>query len=151
MVKFIEFSAGRVFVVRPEYGEDLLEALRESVDRLDVRAGVFWAIGAVRKAVVSYYDQTEKRYVRLRIDKPLEIVSCIGNVSELQGERIVHAHIALGDRDGNAYGGHLEPGTEVFSAEIFLIEVKGPPLTRSYDERTGLNLLRTAEGGIRQA
>ena len=142
MVKSIELSAGRAFVIKPDHGEDLIEAVERAVEEVNVTAGVFWAIGAVRKATVSYYDQTEKKYVKLRIDKPLEILSCTGNVSELEGKRVVHAHVALADRDGKAYGGHLERGTEVFSGEIFLIETKGPPLTRGYDEITGLNVLQ---------
>ena len=142
MVRFVELSAGRVVVIKPDYGEDLIEAVEKAAEKLNVTAGIFWAIGAVRKAAVSYYDQREKEYVRHRIDKPLEILSCVGNVSELEGRRVVHAHVALADRDGKAYGGHLERGTEVFSGEIFLIETRGPPLTRGYDETTGLNVLQ---------
>lgn len=142
MVSSTQLSAGRVFVLRPEHGEDLLKSIEEAVERLGVRAGVFWAIGAVRRACVSYYDQRRKRYVKLTLDMPMEIASCIGNVSELGGERVIHAHITLADRDGKAYGGHLESGTEVFSGEVFLIELRGPPPTRIYDERTGLNVLK---------
>ncbi len=142
MVKSIELSVGRAFVIKPDYGEDLIEAVEKAAEKLNVTAGVFWAIGAVRKAAVSYYDQTEKKYVKHRIDKPLEILSCTGNVSELEGKRVIHAHVALADRDGKAYGGHLERGTEVFSGEIFLIETRGSPLTRGYDETTGLNVLQ---------
>ena len=142
MVKSIELSAGRVVVIKPDYGEDLIEAVEKAAEKLNVTAGVFWAIGAVKKATISYYNQTEKNYVKHRIDKPLEILSCIGNISELKGKRVVHAHVALADRDGKAYGGHLERGTEVFSGEIFLIETRGQPLTRGYDETTGLNVLQ---------
>jgi len=141
-VNIVELSAGRILVVKPDFGEDLIESIKAAAERFNVKVGVFWAIGAVKNATISYYDQAEKKYVRLRLDRPLEILSCIGNVSEFKGETLIHAHIVLGDRGGEAYGGHLEKGTEIFSGEIFLVEAKGLTLTRAYDERTGLNLLK---------
>ena len=72
----------------------------------------------------------------------MEILACIGNVSKLKGETLIHAHIVLGDSEGRAYGGHLERGTIIFSAEMFLVKLEGLTLNREYDEVTGLNLFK---------
>jgi hypothetical protein len=140
--KVAELSTGRVLVIKPDYGEDLMESVKAVADKFRVETGVFWAIGAAKKAAISYYDQSEKKYVRLQLNKPLEILSCIGNISKFKGETLIHAHITLSDREGEAYGGHLEKGTQIFSGEVFLVETKGLTLNRAYDERTGLNLLK---------
>jgi len=131
---------GKVYVFRLPYGEDLLAAVKMAAETVKAEAGVFWIIGAVQKGEISFYNQSEKKYVRKSFDQPMEILSCIGNVSKLKGETLIHAHIALGDETGKAYGGHLEKGTIIFAAELFLLKLEGIQLTREYDDTTGLNL-----------
>jgi len=46
----------------------------------------------------------------------------------------------LADKRGNAYGGHLAPGTVVFACEFILEIFDGPVLQRGFDETTGLFL-----------
>lgn len=142
MEGFAEASPGRLFAVRLPYDGDLLESIRDFAVRVGVETGVLWVIGAVKKASVSFYNQEEKTYSKHSFDEPLEILSCIGNIAKLKGETFAHAHIVLGDKNGRTYGGHLEKGTTVFSAEMFLLELKGVTLNREYDETTGLNLFK---------
>jgi predicted DNA-binding protein with PD1-like motif len=131
--KEAEFS-----IYKLDFNSDLLNAVKEVAEKID--SGFFWIIGAVSKAKFSFYDQKNKVYREISIDKPLEITSCIGNIAELNGEKIVHAHITFSDELGNAFGGHLTEGTKIFSAEMFLIEFKNFKLHRSFDQTTGLNL-----------
>lgn len=137
MIKFkpkeFEFS-----IYKLDFNDDLLNAIKKAVEKID--SGVFWVIGAVSKAKFSFYDQENKVYREILINKPLEITSCIGNVAELNGEKIIHAHVTFSDNLGNAFGGHLIEGTKIFSAEMFLIEFKNFKLYRKFDETTGLNL-----------
>jgi len=142
MEGFAEASPGRFFAVRLPYDGDLLESIRGFAVRVGVEAGVLWVIGAVKKASVSFYNQAEKTYSKHSFEEPLEILSCIGNIAKLKGETFAHAHIVLGDKNGRTYGGHLEKGTIVFSAEMFILELKGVTLNREYDETTGLNLFK---------
>lgn len=58
----------------------------------------------------------------------------------MDGEYIVHVHATLGDEKGNIKGGHLSLA-HVFSAEIMFWELE-EKLTRTFDQDTGLNLLR---------
>ncbi len=75
-------------------------------------------VGAVSKANIRYYDQPVQKWIDLELDQKLEVAGMWGNVSLLNGEPIVHVHIALADREGRCYGGHLADGTLVFNLEI---------------------------------
>ncbi|HID19210.1 TPA: DNA-binding protein [Candidatus Bathyarchaeota archaeon] len=140
MEGFVESSPSRFFAVRLPHDGDLLEAIKGFAVRMGIEAGVLWVIGAVKRATVSFYNQAEKTYSKHSFDEPMEILVCLGNVAKLKGETLIHAHIVLGNGNGKAFGGHLEKGTIIFSAEMFLLELKGVTLNRKYDETTGLNL-----------
>ncbi len=120
------------------HGADLLTELVSVCQEEKIRFGRVEAIGAVQRAVVGYYDQGTRQHREVTIPRPLELVGLGGNVS-LHDERIaLHAHVALADNRGHAWGGHLKPGTIVYSVE-FEIEIwEGPSFERREDARTGL-------------
>jgi len=134
------FNAGKVFLDRLPYDGDLLISIREACKRADVKMGFFVAIGAVRCARMAFYGQEDHRYHELSVDEPAEILNCTGNVSELDGEIFVHAHITLGLKDGTVKGGHLTEGTKIFACELFAAPLDGEQLRRTFDNETGLKL-----------
>ncbi|MEM3608115.1 MAG: DNA-binding protein [Candidatus Bathyarchaeia archaeon] len=140
-MKVYEAPAGRSIVASLDHGADLLASIRRVAEENNVEAAVFWVIGAVKRAVIGYYDQDERRYVKIPVDEPLEITSCTGNIAQYKGEILIHAHITLADRDGRSLGGHLYEGTVIYAAELYLVELN-LELEREYDETTGLNLLK---------
>ncbi len=122
-------------------GDDLLKAIEDKCKALGVHFGEVRAIGAVSRARIGYYDQDNRRYTYLDFDQPMEIVSLIGNISIKDGEPFVHAHIALADNAGRAFGGHLAEGTTVFACEVAIEEGEPEePFVREFDEETGLYL-----------
>ena len=140
-MSFIQTSIAKSYVAKLPYGADLLNSIKGIATKAKVRSGSFTAIGAVSKARVGYYDQKQKKYNELLFDEGMEIVSCIGNISEMRGNMIVHAHLVLSDEKGRAFGGHLLEGTELFACEVMINEYKNLRITRKYDELTGLNLM----------
>ena len=90
---------------------------------------------------MGFYEEGE--YKRIEVKKPLEIASCIGNVSMKEnGELIVHAHMVVSDRSGNSYGGHLLNGCKVAAtAELMLIEALEVDLKRKFEDKYKLYLL----------
>lgn len=102
--------------------------------------GFFVAIGAVKYSKVAFYGQDDHAYYEISVDEPAEILNCTGNVSELDGEIFVHAHITLGLKDGTTRGGHLVEGTKIFACELFGVPLDGEQLTRTFDDITGLRL-----------
>ena len=137
---FSQASQGRIYVCRFDYEADLLESIKRFVEEKNIGAAFFIVIGAVKKARLNYYNQEEKRYLEILVDKPLEIASCMGNIAKMDGKTIVHAHIVFSDKEGKTYGGHLASGTIIFAGEMVLVELKDIELRRKYDEVTGLNL-----------
>ena len=137
-----EMQVGRVFMVRLPTGVDLLEELTRLCREKNIVQGEVRAIGAVTRARIGYYDQAARRYEYLDFEEPLEILALMGNVSLLEGQPMVHAHLTLADEEGRALGGHLAPGTLVFACEACIRELlpRGHGLVRGMDDITGLLL-----------
>ncbi len=134
------YESGKIIVSRLPHGGDLLEEITELARREGITVGTVSAIGAVRKARIGYYDQSSRAYREKEFARPLEICSCLGNISLQDGEVFAHLHVVLADGEGKTVGGHLRPGTVIFAAECRLEQLRGRPLERGYDERTGLSL-----------
>lgn len=124
-----------------QHGSDVMKAIREAAANLSIDAGFFSVIGALSSVDLAYYDQNEKVYRQRSFEGAFEIASCTGNISLKDGERFVHAHIALADENYNLFGGHLLGG-RVFAAELHIIGLDGEPPVREYDPVTGLFLWR---------
>jgi hypothetical protein len=120
----------RVVVRRLVPGADLLEELSKLVKVEGIELGALSGIGALRKAAVGIFDLEKREYKVNEFDEEMEICALTGNVSLKEGEPFVHAHLALSDREGRGFGGHLMPGCEVFVAEVILWEFEGARLER---------------------
>ena len=140
----MQIQEGRVFIGRFKGKADLLAELTELCKKENVKLGVFSVIGALTCAKLGYYNQAAKKFTDcVSLDKKLEITSCTGNISLLNSEIFVHAHITLADHEGTAYGGHLMPGSKIFAAEYYIKELTGTTLERTHDSETGLNLWKS--------
>jgi len=140
MAIYNEIKLVKTFIGKLQFGGDLLEELTSICEENDIRLGRVEALGAVKKGRIGFYDQQAREYNFLEIGKPLEITKLIGNISLRDGKPMVHAHVTLSDSQGNAYGGHLAPGTIVFACEFIMNSYDGPDHIRDYDEQTGLPL-----------
>jgi predicted DNA-binding protein with PD1-like motif len=137
----IVVTPGRKIIGRLAKGDDLLATLEKLAEKYGISLGEVSAIGAVSQARIGYYNQAERQYYYLDLARPLEILSLIGNISLKDGKLMVHAHITLGDQDGQAFGGHLAPGTLVFACEFTIQEYRSTKaLVRQMDDPTGLFL-----------
>jgi uncharacterized protein len=112
----------RVLVLRFKYQTDLLAGLERMVKECKIRNAVILSgIGAVKgyhyHAVVNGTFPSKNVFVK-NPDGPADIASMNGYV--IDGR--VHAHIIFSDPD-KAFGGHLEPGTTVFTFAIVTVGV----------------------------
>lgn len=135
-----KYERGRSFLGQLPHEGNLLESIEGFCRKNSITLGVFNALGTVKSARLAYYDQESREYREFAIDEPMEMVSCIGNISLRDGLPIVHAHLALSDGEGRTISGHLMSGTPVFACEIFIQELLGKPLVRRLDEETGVPL-----------
>ena len=137
----ISVTPGRKIIGRLAKGEDLLAVLENCAREHNITLGEVQAIGAVSQARIGYYNQSERKYYFLDLERPLEILSLTGNISLKDGKPMVHVHIILGDNEGRAFGGHLAEGTLAFACEFMIQEYQSAtPLVRQMDEPTGLFL-----------
>jgi len=139
-MKTLESKPGRVIIARLFENEELLEAISAAAKQREIKAGFFMLIGTLKEAKLGFYRQG--RYEPIQIREPVEIVSCMGNIS-LKGEKelVVHAHISVSNEEGKVLGGHLLPGCVVaVTAELVLVEVVDVKLQRKFDEKAKLYL-----------
>jgi predicted DNA-binding protein with PD1-like motif len=112
----------RIVVVRFKFQTDLLPALERVVKEQKIRhAAILAAAGSVRSYhyhAVSNTTLPSKNIFVQNTEAPADIVSMNGYI--IDGR--VHAHITFADAD-KAFGGHLEPGTRVFTFAIVTLGV----------------------------
>jgi predicted DNA-binding protein with PD1-like motif len=125
----------RVLVFRFKYQTDLLAGLEKMVKEHKVRNAVILAgAGSVRNyhlhAVSNRTFPSRNVYVK-DPSAPADIVSMNGYV--IDGR--IHAHMTMAHAE-NAFGGHLESGTEVFTFAIVTVGVfdDGVDLSRIDDK-----------------
>jgi predicted DNA-binding protein with PD1-like motif len=126
-------------LVRLEKGEELLHAL--TAYSRDHGCGSFTAIGASSRATLSFFDPLTKQYHPTTFTEDMEIVSLTGNIAHGDGEIIVHAHAALGRRDLNVIGGHVQELVIGPTCEVSFMPYGNNDVRRAFDETTGLRLL----------
>ena len=110
----IEGKIDRVVVLRFKYQTDLLAGLERMVKELHIQNAVILnGIGSVRSYslhTVSNRTLPSKNIFYKDPEGPADIIGMSGYVIDGQ----LHPHIALADPN-RAFGGHLEPGTTVFT------------------------------------
>ena len=118
------FPVRRVYVLRLEDGEDIIERLTQFVKHRKVRAGFVEGVGSFSRATLGYFDG--KKFRRLMFRGEFQIISLVGNVAMMDGEPIVHMHAAISDSSGRCFGGHVMDGCVIsYNCELQLVELSG--------------------------
>lgn len=139
-MKAIESHDSYVLVLKK--GEDVFAEIINFCKKNKINAAWLNGLGAVLSAEVGFYQLESKQYDFTNLHKELEVVSLTGNVSLVDGQPFIHAHVVLSDRDNKALGGHLKSAIVGGTLEIRL-QVIDALLHRDSDSETGLNLLAT--------
>ena len=112
----------RIVILRFKFGADLLDGIRKMVAQEKIRnAVILSAAGSVRNYhvhQVSNRDFPSKNMFVKDPTAPADLISMNGYI--INGA--IHAHMTLANPD-KAFGGHLEPGTNVFTFAIVTIGV----------------------------
>jgi len=137
---FTEYNHGRIVTGRLPHGMDIIQSMEGLCEQASIRMAWFSIIGAVSSATIGFYDQEKQEYLSHVKAEPFEIISCTGNVSMKDNKLFIHAHIELGDIQGNSFGGHLFSDTIIFAGEFKLEELSGRLRERAFDKTTGLML-----------
>jgi len=140
-----DFGAGgfaRCVAVRLKPGTDLLEGLTKACKDNNIQNGVIVsALGSLSKAylcnpveipgTVAGYGYGEPTF----FDGPLELLGASGVVChDTDGSVNLHVHVNISDKQANAYGGHLSPGTTVLlTTDAVIAELSGIEMERKMD------------------
>jgi uncharacterized protein len=136
------FAAGRSIVATPPRGSDLLEEIERLILENDIDFCRIEGIGSLSRARMTFYDQSLHEDREIAVDRPMMLLNLTGTALKSGDGVLVHCHFVLGDTLGMASGGDLSPGCVVFSCELILQELDGPPMVRSIDTITGLARLQ---------
>ncbi|PRP84563.1 hypothetical protein PROFUN_05898 [Planoprotostelium fungivorum] len=128
--------------VRLDRGQDLRKEIKRIVKEHHIEAGfIATAVGCLQKLHIRLAEVNGANPRLLRENENFEVTSLTGTLS-LDG---VHIHIGIADSKGNALGGHLLDGCEVYYyVELVIAAIKqrkfnriwhAPPLD-SEDEGT---------------
>lgn len=126
-------------------GEEVFTTLANFCRQTDIHWAQFSAIGAVENVEIGYYDLPNRQYVFRREAGPFEVANMDGNIAELNQEPLIHAHGVLSRCDETlaCIGGHFRSAIVALTLEMCLWEVT-QPLSREFDDDTGLNLITVA-------
>lgn len=118
----------------------MMESLTAVARELNIVSGDVTGIGALTDVTLAYYDLDRKEFLTQEFSDRYELISCVGNIAVKDGEKFVHTHITLSDRDFKVYGGHLFEAT-VSGAGEFVIYPFSHEIQRKHDDVTGLFLM----------
>lgn len=130
----METSAGVFSAMRLKPGEDPVAGLRDAFAQSGAEAmAVVTCVGSLTRAVIRHANRPEGTMY----EGHFEITALVGTIDP-QGE---HLHITISDGEGRAFGGHLLPGSAVYTtAEIVVVALPGLSFRRApcplsgYDE-----------------
>ena len=112
----------RVVILRFKYQTELLSALSRAVKENKIQNGVILsAFGSVRGYQVHQVSNRTLPSKNMFVKDPTGPADILGMSGYVLNGRL-HPHISLANPD-RAFGGHLEPGTEVFTFAVVTIGV----------------------------
>jgi uncharacterized protein len=112
----------RIVVLRFKYNTDLLAGLEKMVKKEKIRnAVILSAFGSVRNYQVHQVGNRELPPKDVFVKNPAAPADIAG-MSGFVIDGRVHPHITLANQ-GKAFGGHLEPGTTVFTFAVVTLGV----------------------------
>ena len=143
-MKYQAGELGRVLVARFDDGDNILDGLNDVVRKENIRAGVLYLIGGMKKGRFVVGPETEAMPpvpVWRELDESHEIVG-IGTIFWQGEEPKIHFHGAYSKRD-KVLAGCMRQNAETFLVlEAIIMEIKGIHAVRELDPLSGLALLK---------
>jgi uncharacterized protein len=139
-----EAGGQRTFAVILGTGDEVVSSLKKFVERENIHAATFTAIGALSGAVLLYFNWERKEYEKIPVREQVEVAAMIGDVADdPKGKPALHVHIVLGTRDGSAKAGYLGEAHVRPTLEVIVTESPAH-LRKVKDDESGLALIKPA-------
>jgi len=130
---------GDTYLVRIDYGEEIMSSLKEFCAQEHIAMARVEAIGAADHAVIGVYDLGTQTYHQETLDGFYEITSLNGNVTKVSGAPYIHLHATLADQQHGLHGGHVIEMRVGATCEMFVTAIDAR-VRREKDEGLGINL-----------
>ncbi len=129
-------SSARFYALRLEPGDDVSSCLDAFIASAGLRAAfIASAVGSLTKAVIRFAN----RPTGTTLEGHFEVTSLVGCL----GEGGSHLHLTLSDGEGRCIGGHLLPGSSVYTTlEIVIGELVDVAFGRAPCPKSGYDELR---------
>ena len=128
------------FLLRLDKGEEIVATLQDFCSNNSISLGSISGLGAINQATMRFFNTNSKSYEDKTMNKPMEITSLTGNITNMDGNTYLHLHVNAAGADYITYGGHLLSATVSATAEIWINAVNAT-VERSFNQVVGLNTL----------
>ena len=136
---------GSDYLLRIDKGEEILQVISELCAKEGITLGTVSGLGAVGEVTLGVFDRQAFQYVSRTYTGDLEIASCNGNISTMDGNTYLHIHMVAGNPKENiCCGGHLNRGVISLTGEFWIHAVNGG-VDRKYSPEIGLNLIQLTD------
>lgn len=131
----------RPFILVLKKGEEIIEGINRCAQDAKLSGATITGIGALENPTLNFYNLQTKRYQDRVFDGLYELISVSGNISQVNGKRESHLHVAISNDKFHILGGHLSKGVVGVTAEINIFPLKGKVVKRE-DPVTGIALIK---------
>lgn len=133
---------GSDYVVRIQKGEEILSCIQDVCQRENILLGTVTGIGAVGEITLGVFDREKFAYQSRTYTGDLELGSCGGSISTMEGKTYLHIHAVAGNPDRDfCMAGHMSRAVVSLTGEFILHRIDGQ-VEREYSPEVGLNLFR---------
>lgn len=131
----LPLSRGVHMAIRLKPGEDPVVGLRAAVAASGAAAAaVVTCVGSLTRAAIRHANRPDVTFY----DGHFEITALVGTLDPLGG----HLHLSIADGEGRAFGGHLMPGSRIYTTvEIVLVLLPDLAFSRAPCAESGYNEL----------
>jgi predicted DNA-binding protein with PD1-like motif len=140
-IKLLNDGREKTFAVVMNDGDEVMANLASFAKEHGLAGSHFTGIGALREAMLGYFDWEKKDYKSIPVQEQVEVLSLVGDITLTEnGDSKVHAHIVLGRESGAAIGGHLLEARVRPTLELIVTE-SPEHLRRRFDQISQLALI----------
>lgn len=134
-------SSGVFMALRLMPGDDPVPALRAAFAAAGATAmAIVTCVGSLTRAIIRHANQPDPTLYQGHFE-----ITALSGTLDPQGQ---HLHIAIADGQGRAFGGHLLPGSTVYTtAEIVVVALPGLRFSREPCTASGYPELVVRQAG----
>lgn len=106
------------FILALTRGQPLVSSIAQCIHDAHLPSAAMVGLGMVTDPRVGYFDTKTMQYQFKNFSGTYELLSLVGNITQLHGRYFPHIHITIGDKNCHVFGGHLDNAIVGVKTEI---------------------------------